>query len=97
VATINAATTITATFNTSIVTTYSITATVNSTGGNISPSGTSSVSNGGSKTFTIRPKIFNRIANVTVDGKSVGAITQYTFSNLAANHTISASFTFKWF
>lgn len=97
VATINVATTITATFNTSIVTAYSITATVNGTGGNISPSGTSSVSYGGSKTFTITPKIFYRIANVTVDGKSVGAITQYTFSNVAANHTISASFTFKWF
>ena len=91
--TINAATTITATFNTSIVTTYSITATVSGTGGAISPSGTSSVSSGGSKTFTITPQTGYRIASVIVDGKSVGAVTNYTFSNVTANHTITATFT----
>jgi hypothetical protein len=96
VTTINKATTITATFNTSIVTTYGITATVNGTGGTISPTGTSSVSYGGTKTFTITPKTFYRIAGVTVDGKSVGAVTQYTFSNITANHTITATFTLKW-
>jgi hypothetical protein len=90
--TMNAATTITATFNTSIVT-YLISATVTGTGGAISPSGTSSVSFGGSKTFTITPKIGYRIAGVTVDGKSVGAVTRYTFRNVAANHTIAATFT----
>ncbi len=76
--------------------TYVITASVSGTGGTISPSGTSSVSSGGSKTFTITPKTFYRIANVMVDGKSIGAVTQYTFSNVTANHTISATFTFKW-
>jgi hypothetical protein len=89
--TINGATTVTATFNTSIVT-YVITATVNGTGGAISPSGRSSVSYGGSKTFTITPKTGYRIAGVIVDGKSVGAVTKYTFSNIAANHTIIATF-----
>jgi hypothetical protein len=91
-ATINAATTITATFNTSIVTTYSITATVNGTGGAISPAGTSSVSSGGNKAFTITPQTGYRIASVIVDGKSVGAVTNYTFSNVIANHTITATF-----
>jgi hypothetical protein len=95
VATINAATTITATFNTSIVTRYSITATVYGTGGTISPSGTLSVSSGGTITFTITPKTGYRIASVIVNGKSVGAITRYTFSNVATNHTISAAFTSK--
>ena len=74
-------------------TTYSITATVNGSGGAISPSGTSSVSSGGSKTFTITPNTGYQIANVIVDGKSVGVVTNYTFSNVTANHTISATFT----
>ncbi len=91
VTTMNTATTITATFNKSIGT-YVISATVNGTGGAISPSGTSSVSYGGSKTFTITPKTRYRIADVTVDGKSVGAVTRYTFSNVTANHTIAAAF-----
>jgi hypothetical protein len=94
-ATINAATTITATFNTNAVTTYSITATVNGTGGAISPSGTSSVNYGGSKTFIIIPQTGYSIASVTVDGKSVGAVIKYTFSNVTTNHTIAATFTVK--
>jgi hypothetical protein len=91
VATINKATDITATFNTSIVA-YVISATVNSPGGVISPSGTSSVSYGGTKTFAITPKTGYRIASVMVDGKSIGAVTKYTFSNVAANHTITVTF-----
>jgi hypothetical protein len=92
-ATINAATTITATFNTSVVNTYSIIASVNGTGGTISPAGTSSISSGGSRTFTITPDSGYRIASVIVDGQSVGAVTNYTFSNVTANHTITATFT----
>jgi hypothetical protein len=52
------------------------------------------VSYGGIKTFTITPKTGYRIAGVVVDGKSVGAVTRYTFSNVTANHTIAATFTF---
>jgi len=89
--TINGATTITATFNSSIVT-YAIAALVNGTGGVISPSGTSRVNYGGSETFTITPDTGYRITNVKVDGKSLGAITNYTFSRVAANHTIAAIF-----
>ena len=33
------------------------------------------------------------MSDVRVDGSSVGAVTTYTFSNVRANHTISASFT----
>ncbi len=93
VTTINKATTVTATFNTSAVTTYSITATVNGIGGTISPSGTLSVSSGGMITFRITPKIGYRVANVIVDGKSFGALTQCSFSNVIAKHTISVTFT----
>ena len=32
------------------------------------------------------------MADVLVDGASVGAVTSYTFSNVTANHTIAASF-----
>ena len=87
--------TITATFVTNNVT-YVITAAVSGTGGSISPSGSSSVSQGGSKTFTIKPKTGYRIAGVMVDGKSVGAIASYTFRNVTANHTISATFKRWW-
>ena len=32
------------------------------------------------------------VADVLVDGVSVGALTSYTFTNVTANHTIAASF-----
>ena len=88
--TINAATTVTATFNANIVS-YGITAAVSGTGGVISPSGSLSMSQGGSKTFIIKPKTGYRIAGVIADGKSVGAIASYTFRNVTVNHTISAT------
>jgi hypothetical protein len=60
--------------------------------GTISPSGAVSVNSGASQTFTITPNSGFTIAGVTVDGVSVGAVTSYTFSNVTANHTISATF-----
>ena len=62
-------------------------------GGTISPSGTFFQSQGASQTFTITPSAGYTTANVLVDGTSVGAVSSYTFSNIAANHTISATFT----
>ena len=62
------------------------------TGGSISPSGAVSVSEGGSQAFTIAANSGYTIASVLVDGASVGAVSSYTFSNVTANHTISASF-----
>ena len=50
------------------------------------------VNNGGSQTFTITPSTGYHVADVLVDGASVGAVTSYTFTNVTANHTISASF-----
>jgi hypothetical protein len=70
---------------------YTITATAGS-GGSISPSGTVKVASGSKQTFTITPATNYNISSVSVDGKSVGALSSYTFSNVAANHTIAASF-----
>ena len=62
-------------------------------GGSISPLGNTSVACGGSQTYTISTDACHTIADVLVDGGSVGAVTSYTFTNVVANHTISASFT----
>ena len=72
--------------------TFTITATAG-TGGAISPTGTVAVNSGANQTFTITPNTGFQITGVTVDGASVGAVTSYTFSNVTANHTISAAFT----
>jgi len=63
------------------------------TGGSITPSGSFFQSQGESQTFTIAPTTGYSISDVQVDGKSVGAVPSYTFSSIAANHTISATFT----
>ncbi len=60
--------------------------------GTISPSGTVSVALGGNQTFLISPNSCYQIADVLVDGVSQGAISTYTFTNVTAAHTISASF-----
>jgi len=62
------------------------------TGGLISPSTPVTVANGASQTFTITPLDGYKIADVKVDGKSVGAVTTYTFPNITSDHTISATF-----
>ena len=72
-------------------TTYSIAATAG-TNGSISPSGAVLVAQDGSQSFTITPSANYHIADVSVDGVSVGAVTSYSFNNVTANHTISASF-----
>lgn len=61
-------------------------------GGTISPSGTQNFSAGASQTYTITPNTCYRVADVLVDGSSIGAQSSYTFSNIQANHTITASF-----
>lgn len=74
-----------------LVQTYKITATAG-TGGTITPSGSSTVKAGGSIMYGITPSYGYTISDVTVDGKSVGAVSTYQFSNVAENHAISASF-----
>lgn len=62
------------------------------TGRTISPSGSTTVVYGGTQTYTITPTSGYSVANVLVDGSSVGSITSYVFSNVIASHTISATF-----
>ena len=71
--------------------TYTITASAGSNGG-ISPSGATVVNRGANQSFTISPAPCYHVADVLVDGSSVGAVTSYTFNSVGANHTISASF-----
>jgi len=78
--------------NLAVVTKYSITASAGA-GGTISPAGTVSVTSGSSQSYTITPSTGYKIAAVTVDGVSKGALSTYSFSNVTANHTIAASFT----
>lgn len=70
--------------------TYTITATAGN-GGNITP-GTSNVNCGDDITFTITPDDGYMIADLLVDGQSTGSESSYTFSDVTANHTISATF-----
>lgn len=63
------------------------------TGGNISAAGTAIVPNATDTTYTITPNANFGVADVKVDGVSVGAVTSYKFSNVTANHTIQATFT----
>jgi hypothetical protein len=72
-------------------TTFTITASAGSNG-SISPSGGVVVNQGANQSFTISPNSGYNVSSVTVDGNSQGAITSYTFSNVQANHTISATF-----
>ncbi|HNS77984.1 MAG TPA: hypothetical protein PKM17_04995, partial [Syntrophorhabdus sp.] len=57
--------------------------------------GSISVNHGASRTFSISANTGYTITDVTVDGVSVGAVSSYTFSNVTANHTISATFSLK--
>ena len=93
--TMNANIDITANFKPSIPPTisYSITASIiKSTGGTIAPAGTSSIRSGRSVRVSLTPATGYVISAVSVDGKNIGAVNSYTFSNVAANHKIAVLF-----
>ena len=71
--------------------TFKITASAGA-GGSISPNGTSTVSYGDSKTFTITPTQGYKVKSVVVDGTNKGELTTYTFNNVKGAHTISVTF-----
>ena len=60
--------------------------------GIIDPSGDVTVTAGDDQTFTMIPNDDCRVANVLVDGESVGAVTSYTFTNVQKDYTIDAFF-----
>lgn len=70
--------------------TYTITAKAGE-GGTITPT-KKTVARNGSATFTVKADQDYEIEDVLVDGKSVGAVSTYTFEKVTANHTISAQF-----
>ena len=70
---------------------YTIKATAG-TGGSISPSGNVSVREGRDRTFTITPDKGYAVANVKIDGKSIGAVKSHTFENVKKSHTIEVVF-----
>ena len=70
---------------------YTIKATAGA-GGSISPSGNVSVREGRDRTFTITPDKGYAVANVKIDGKSIGAVKSYTFENVSRTHTIEVIF-----
>lgn len=61
-------------------------------GGSISPSGAVIVGYGADQSFTITPDPDYEVADVVVDGSSVGPVTTYTFTDVTADHGIDASF-----
>lgn len=61
-------------------------------GGSISPKGTVRVEKNDSKTYTITADKGYAIADVTVNGKSVGSVDSYTFKNVTSDQTIHATF-----
>jgi hypothetical protein len=71
--------------------TYSVTAGAG-TNGSITPAGTSTFNPGAGQTYSIIPNVGYHVADVTVDGASQGAIGSYAFTNIQANHSISATF-----
>ena len=76
-----------------ILNTSQNTITATATGnGSISPSGAVSYAKGASAVYTITPAQGYAIADVLVDGRSVGVTERYTFDNIFADHTIEARF-----
>ncbi len=73
------------------INTYEITAS-SGIGGSISPSGAINVNYGNNQSFTISPDPGYSIADLIVDGGSVGPMASYTFPNVVSNHTITASY-----
>ena len=74
---------------------YTITATAGAHG-SISPSGNVEVVEGSSQIFVITAEDGYEIESLTVDGKSVDAVTSYTFENVTAAHTIAVTFKLQY-
>ncbi len=71
---------------------YTITAS-SGTGGHISPIGSIQVAEGGSQTFSLIPNTGYEIDKVLIDGiETAVAGNAYRFTNVRANHSVSASF-----
>ena len=65
--------------------------------GSVTPAGTTAVGYDLSQSYTITPAAHYHVADVLVDGSSVGAVSSYDFTHVTAGHTISASFAIDTF
>lgn len=62
----------------------------------ISPDMPVQVVDGTNFTFNFYPSAGYHVADVLVDGVSVGAVNSYTFVNVSADHTIEVKFALNW-
>ena len=70
---------------------YTITASAG-VGGSITPSGVTTVTEGGSQVFAITASGGYRVRQILVNGVAVPVAATYTFTNVRANQTIAVSF-----
>ena len=75
----------------SSTTTYTIKATAGN-GGSISPKGNVSVVRSSDKLFSFTADAGYEVASVLVDGKDIGKVSSYNFTNVRAAHTIEVKF-----
>jgi hypothetical protein len=73
--------------------TYTI-AVVSAGSGVVLPGNTVTVTSGADQAFSISPETGYHVADVKVDGVSVGVVPAYTFHQVAANHTLAVTFAF---
>ena len=73
------------------INTYTLTASVEGEG-MITPAGDTTVDCGGNVTYTIAASEGWHLAELRVDGEPVDATESYTFTNVRANHAITATF-----
>ncbi|MCX6879950.1 MAG: SBBP repeat-containing protein [Verrucomicrobia bacterium] len=71
--------------------TYTVTATADAHG-TIAPAGAVAVPSGGTQNFHLTPATYYHVADVTKNGVSVGAVTDYSWTNVTADGTIHAEF-----
>ncbi len=66
-------------------------------GGSISPDGDVTVTAASDQSYAITPDAGYHVADVLVDGASVGPVREYQFTNVQKDHAIEASFTIDTF
>ncbi len=71
---------------------FTVNASVEGEGGTITPNGATTVTEGNDVTFKITPDKTHKVADVLVDGESVGAVTSYTLKDVKKDATIVAKF-----
>ncbi len=71
---------------------YTITASVSSSNGTVTPEGKTRITQGSGILYTITPKDGYHISTVYIDGISIGPVSSYNFTNVRDDHSIAADF-----